>query len=129
MERKTVLNVRIFFLCDGKKERCKDSEGCYWQNRGQCMHTSDPRHSRNFDPLTEEGLEEIDVSGMFDISMDPSGSITFEERTAPLPPRRVFGFDGVAYDYPARHCDLDILRDTISEQLGKWEELDDRGDE
>lgn len=44
--------VRVFYLCNGEKEECKNKYGyknkyCY-KNGGECEHTSDVRCARNF---------------------------------------------------------------------------------
>lgn len=41
----------VAYLCDGKKEQCEGSAGCYWQNYGECKWTSDISHARNFIPV------------------------------------------------------------------------------
>lgn len=120
-------NVKIFFLCDGKKEKCRDSLRCYWQNRGVCRHTTDPRHSRNFNPLSEEGLVEMDESGKFVVGLC-EGVITFEEQEEASPDgknhRRGIELDGETYDYPIPNGDVDILRETVERQLLEWTDLE-----
>lgn len=47
-EKKTVFKKHtISYLCDGCDERCKSSIGCYL-NGGECKHTSDIFHAKNF---------------------------------------------------------------------------------
>ena len=46
------MNDTVYFLCDGKKcspEKCRGSE---------CVHTSDPRHAKNF---KERHIEDITI--------------------------------------------------------------------
>ena len=38
---------KIFYLCDGEVEKCKEKKGCH-KNGGECKHTSDIRNARNF---------------------------------------------------------------------------------
>ena len=46
-----------YFLCDGKVEDC-DKAWCF-ATQGPCMHTSDIRHARNFEDVSEtKGLPE-----------------------------------------------------------------------
>ena len=37
---------RVFYLCDGERENCKRNM-CY-KNGGDCKHTKDIRHAKNF---------------------------------------------------------------------------------
>lgn len=45
--------MMITYICDQKCE-CKNSPGCI-QNGGECSHTTDIKHSKNFDevPIVE----------------------------------------------------------------------------
>lgn len=42
----------IFYLCDGEKEDCK-KRSCY-KNGGECEHTKDIKHARNFEKKRPE---------------------------------------------------------------------------
>lgn len=49
----------IFYLCDGKNPRCKDSENCGVNNiEGGCFHTADHVHAKNNPDVTPEELKE-----------------------------------------------------------------------
>ena len=48
------IEQRVFYLCDGEKEDCKRTN-CY-QNGGECKHTEDIEHAKNFSK--KEDLEE-----------------------------------------------------------------------
>lgn len=37
---------RVFYLCDGERENCKKNM-CY-KNGGDCKHTKDVKHAKNF---------------------------------------------------------------------------------
>lgn len=39
----------IFYVCDGEIPQCEGYEGCYI-NGGECSHTIDIRHAKNFTP-------------------------------------------------------------------------------
>lgn len=57
--------TKVLYLCDGKVEDC-DKAWCF-TTQGPCTHTSDIRHARNFEDVSEtKGL--------------PEGSVFFEKR-------------------------------------------------
>ena len=37
----------ILYLCDGHIEKCRNSNNCFY-NGGQCEHTFDINHAKNF---------------------------------------------------------------------------------
>ena len=39
--------TKIFYLCDGKREKCKKTR-CY-KNGGECRHTTDINHALKFE--------------------------------------------------------------------------------
>lgn len=57
------MEQRVFYLCDGKKEDCK-RRNCY-QNGGECKHTEDIEHAKNFSITThhEESFWEEEKFG------------------------------------------------------------------
>lgn len=49
-------NVKVLYLCDGRKEDCKKEE-CY-KNNGMCRHTDDICHAENFNKKYSENFWE-----------------------------------------------------------------------
>lgn len=38
--------TKVLYICTGKNRTCKKT-GCYYKNRGPCMHTLNPKYARN----------------------------------------------------------------------------------
>ena len=49
---------KIFYLCDGEAEKCSKSR-CY-KKGGDCMHTSDIEHTKNFQKVFRDSFREND---------------------------------------------------------------------
>lgn len=50
------MEKKIFYLCDGKVEKCS-KRTCY-KNGGDCKHTSDIEHAKNFQKVFKDSFRE-----------------------------------------------------------------------
>ena len=48
---------KILYLCDGELEKCRMKSGCY-KNGGDCMHTSNIEHAKNFKKVHRDAFIE-----------------------------------------------------------------------
>lgn len=50
----------IFYICDGKDPNCKRTN-CYLNGNGECKHTRNIRHARNFNKNFRNDMVESDL--------------------------------------------------------------------